>query len=52
MGTTLVVCLFYDNPCWVAHHRRFAALRPARRQVQQVTRDHSPSLLQEQIDRA
>ncbi len=48
MGTTLVVCLFYDNRVLVAHlgDSRLYLLRDGR--FSQVTRDHS--LLQEQID--
>jgi serine/threonine protein phosphatase PrpC len=48
MGTTLVVCLFYDNRVLVAHlgDSRLYLLREGK--FSQVTRDHS--LLQEQID--
>ena len=48
MGTTLVVCLFYDNRVLVAHlgDSRLYLLREGT--LRQVTRDHS--LLQEQID--
>ena len=48
MGTTLVVCLFYDNRMMVAHlgDSRLYRLRDGK--FSQVTRDHS--LLQEQID--
>jgi len=48
MGTTLVVCLFYDNRVLVAHlgDSRLYMLRDGK--FSQVTRDHS--LLQEQID--
>jgi protein phosphatase len=48
MGTTLVVCLFYDNRVLVAHlgDSRLYMLRDGK--FKQVTRDHS--LLQEQID--
>jgi protein phosphatase len=48
MGTTLVVCLFYDNRVLVAHlgDSRLYLMRDAT--LRQVTRDHS--LLQEQID--
>jgi serine/threonine protein phosphatase PrpC len=48
MGTTLVVCLFYDNKVLVAHlgDSRLYLLRDGI--FKQVTRDHS--LLQEQID--
>ena len=48
MGTTLVVCLFYDNRVLVAHlgDSRLYMLRDG--SFRQVTRDHS--LLQEQID--
>ncbi|HZO03082.1 MAG TPA: Stp1/IreP family PP2C-type Ser/Thr phosphatase [Burkholderiales bacterium] len=48
MGTTLVVCLYYDNRMLVAHlgDSRLYLLRDGK--FTQVTRDHS--LLQEQID--
>jgi PPM family protein phosphatase len=48
MGTTLVVCLFYDNRMLAAHlgDSRLYLLREGK--FSQVTRDHS--LLQEQID--
>src|SRR5207237_3388731 len=48
MGTTLVVCLFYDNRVLVAHlgDSRLYLMREGK--FRQVTRDHS--LLQEQID--
>jgi protein phosphatase len=48
MGTTLVVCLYYDNRLLVAHlgDSRLYMLRDGK--FSQVTRDHS--LLQEQID--
>ena len=48
MGTTLIVCLFYDNRLLVAHlgDSRLYVLRDG--EFRQVTRDHS--LLQEQID--
>ena len=48
MGTTLVVCLFYDNRMLVAHlgDSRLYLLRDGA--FRQLTRDHS--LLQEQID--
>jgi serine/threonine protein phosphatase PrpC len=48
MGTTLVVCLFYDNRILAAHlgDSRLYMLRGG--DFRQVTRDHS--LLQEQID--
>ncbi len=48
MGTTLVVCLFYDNKMTVGHlgDSRLYMLRESK--FSQVTRDHS--LLQEQID--
>jgi protein phosphatase len=48
MGTTLVLCLFYDNRVLVAHlgDSRLYLLRDG--SFKQVTRDHS--LLQEQID--
>ena len=48
MGTTLIVCLFFDNRVLVAHlgDSRVYLLRD--NEFKQVTRDHS--LLQEQID--
>jgi serine/threonine protein phosphatase PrpC len=48
MGTTLVVCMFYDNKMSVGHlgDSRLYMLRGGK--FSQVTRDHS--LLQEQID--
>jgi PPM family protein phosphatase len=48
MGTTLVVCLFYDNRVLVAHlgDSRLYLMREGK--FRQITRDHS--LLQEQID--
>jgi protein phosphatase len=48
MGTTLVVCQFYDNKVLVAHlgDSRLYLMRGS--EFSQVTRDHS--LLQEQID--
>src|SRR5260221_9519608 len=48
MGTTLVVCLFYDNKVLVAHlgDSRLYLMRDGK--FRQITRDHS--LLQEQID--
>ena len=48
MGTTLVVCLFYDDKVLVAHlgDSRLYLLRDS--EFKQVTRDHS--LLQEQIE--
>jgi protein phosphatase len=48
MGTTLVVCMFYDNKMSVGHlgDSRLYMLRGSK--FSQVTRDHS--LLQEQID--
>ncbi|HEY6822353.1 MAG TPA: Stp1/IreP family PP2C-type Ser/Thr phosphatase [Burkholderiales bacterium] len=48
MGTTLVMCLFFDNRVMVAHigDSRLYLMREG--QFKQVTRDHS--LLQEQID--
>jgi serine/threonine protein phosphatase PrpC len=48
MGTTLVVCLFFDNRVLVAHlgDSRLYLMRDG--EFKQVTRDHS--LLQEQID--
>lgn len=48
MGTTLVVCLYYDNKMMVAHigDSRLYMMRDGK--FSQVTRDHS--LLQEQLD--
>ena len=48
MGTTLIVCLFYDNKVMVGHlgDSRVYMMRDGK--FSQVTRDHS--LLQEQID--
>ena len=48
MGTTLVVCLFYDNKVLVAHLGDSRLYRKRGEDFRQVTRDHS--LLQEQID--
>jgi protein phosphatase len=48
MGTTLVVCLFYDNRLLVAHLGDSRLYRLRDGEFSQVTRDHS--LLQEQID--
>jgi len=48
MGTTLVVCLFYDNKALVAHLGDSRLYRMRDNVLKQVTRDHS--LLQEQID--
>src|SRR3979490_1674274 len=48
MGTTLVVCLFYDNRLLVAHLGDSRLYMSRDGQFKQVTRDHS--LLQEQID--
>jgi protein phosphatase len=48
MGTTLVVCLFYDNKALVAHLGDSRLYRMREGTLKQVTRDHS--LLQEQID--
>jgi len=48
MGTTLVVCLFYDNKVLVAHLGDSRLYRLRDGEFGQVTRDHS--LLQEQID--
>jgi serine/threonine protein phosphatase PrpC len=48
MGTTLVVCLFYDNKVLVAHLGDSRLYRMRGSELTQVTRDHS--LLQEQID--
>ncbi len=48
MGTTLVVCLFYDNFLAVAHIGDSRLYRLRGEVLEQVTRDHS--LLQEQLD--
>jgi protein phosphatase len=48
MGTSLVVCLFYDNKALVAHLGDSRLYRMREGELSQVTRDHS--LLQEQID--
>ncbi len=48
MGTTLVVCLFYDNFLAVAHIGDSRLYRLRGETMEQVTRDHS--LLQEQLD--
>ena len=48
MGTTLVVCLFYDNFVAVAHIGDSRLYRLRGELMEQVTRDHS--LLQEQLD--
>jgi protein phosphatase len=48
MGTTLVVCLFYDNFVCVAHIGDSRLYRLRGEAIDQVTRDHS--LLQEQLD--
>jgi len=48
MGTTLVVCLFYDNFMSVAHIGDSRLYRLRGEAMEQVTRDHS--LLQEQLD--
>ena len=48
MGTTLIVCLFYDNKVMVAHLGDSRVYRMRGDVFTQVTRDHS--LLQEQID--
>jgi protein phosphatase len=48
MGTTLVVCLFYDNKVLVAHLGDSRLYRLRGEGFGQITRDHS--LLQEQID--
>ncbi len=48
MGTTLVVCLFYDNFVAVAHIGDSRLYRLRGESMEQVTRDHS--LLQEQLD--
>lgn len=48
MGTTLVVCLFYDNFVTVAHIGDSRLYRMRNDTLEQITRDHS--LLQEQLD--
>lgn len=48
MGTTLVVCLFYDNFVAVGHIGDSRLYRLRGEAMEQVTRDHS--LLQEQLD--
>jgi len=48
MGTTLVVCLFYDDKVLVAHLGDSRLYRMRDGTLKQITRDHS--LLQEQID--
>ena len=48
MGTTLIVCLFFDNRVLVAHIGDSRVYRLRESEFTQVTRDHS--LLQEQID--
>jgi protein phosphatase len=48
MGTTLVVCLFYDNFVNVAHIGDSRLYRLRGEAMEQITRDHS--LLQEQLD--
>ena len=48
MGTTLVVCLFYDDFVTVGHIGDSRLYRMRNDVLEQVTRDHS--LLQEQID--
>ena len=48
MGTTLIVCLFYDNKVMVGHLGDSRVYRMRDGKFSQVTRDHS--LLQEQID--
>lgn len=48
MGTTLIVCLFYDNKVMIAHLGDSRVYRMRADVFTQVTRDHS--LLQEQID--
>jgi PPM family protein phosphatase len=48
MGTTLVVCLFYDDFVTVAHIGDSRLYRMRNDALEQLTRDHS--LLQEQID--
>lgn len=48
MGTTLIVCLFYDNKLMVGHLGDSRVYMMREEKFSQVTRDHS--LLQEQID--
>jgi protein phosphatase len=48
MGTTLVVCLFFDNFVTVAHIGDSRLYRLRGETMEQITRDHS--LLQEQLD--
>jgi serine/threonine protein phosphatase PrpC len=48
MGTTLVVCMFFDNFLAVAHIGDSRLYRLRGEAMEQVTRDHS--LLQEQLD--
>ena len=48
MGTTLIVCLFYDNKVMIGHLGDSRVYMMREGQFSQVTRDHS--LLQEQID--
>ncbi len=48
MGTTLIVCLFYDNKLMVGHLGDSRVYMMRDEKFSQVTRDHS--LLQEQID--
>jgi len=48
MGTTLIVCLFFDNRVLVAHLGDSRVYMMREGKFSQVTRDHS--LLQEQID--
>jgi PPM family protein phosphatase len=48
MGTTLVVCLYFDNFVTVAHIGDSRLYRLRGESMEQVTRDHS--LLQEQLD--
>ncbi len=48
MGTTLIVCLFYDNKVMIGHLGDSRVYRMRDTNFSQVTRDHS--LLQEQID--
>ena len=48
MGTTLIVCLFYDNKVMIGHLGDSRVYRMRDGAFSQVTRDHS--LLQEQID--
>ena len=49
MGTTIVVCLFYDNYLTVGHVGDSRVYRKRAENFQQITKDHS--LIQELIDR-